>query len=288
MWLLYLGVLSLCFSSVASAHNAPIPIAIWGGCRFGPAEARCQRVIARSTATCALDAWKLREACLRTELNGATCDTAATDAAIEQAHTAALAAAGSACRTGVDLGLLGFASIVDMNIDIDIFCRELQQAMESAVYGPALSHGEIQPVDPATRACIETTSDETQRLLRTTFRARRRAFDHIASNCFPPSRKFAIIAESAGHIGRAQQRLQTRLSADCALFGTIYPRPLAPYLTLIAERGDCLSGRVYVQDFVTCPESICGNGMREPGERCDDGNRVNGDSCRAGCQAETP
>ena len=59
-------------------------------------------------------------------------------------------------------------------------------------------------------------------------------------------------------------------------------------LTLIAQRADCLSGRVYVQDFITCPESTCGNGMREPGERCDDGNTVSGDSCRADCQAETP
>lgn len=286
MWLLLVGVFFFSTSSPAHAHSAPIPIALWGN--FPPAEANCQRVLARSTATCALDAWKLRDACLRATLNGASCDTAATDAAIEQAHTTALATAGSVCRSGVDLAQLGFASIVDMNIDIDVFCRELQQAMESAVYGPALVHGEIQPVDPSTRACIEATSDAAERLLLTAFRARRHAFDRIAHDRFPPSRKFAIIADSTERIQRIQPRLQTRLGADCPGFATIYPRPLVPYLTLIAERGDCLSGRVYVQDFVICPDSVCGNGMREPGERCDDGNTVSGDSCRADCQAETP
>jgi cysteine-rich repeat protein len=221
-------------------------------------------------------------------LNWVSCDTAATDTAIDQAHTTALAVAGSACRNGVDLTALGYASIIDMNIDIDIFCSDLEHAMESAVYGPALSHDVIQPPDPTTRACIETTSDETERLLQAGFRARRRAFDHIASNRFPVSRKFSIIAESTGQIGRAQQRLQTRLNADCPTFATIYPRSLIPYLTLVAERADCLSGRVYVQNFVTCPESVCGNGMQEPGERCDDGNTVSGDDCRADCQAITP
>ncbi|MGO9291479.1 MAG: DUF4215 domain-containing protein [Polyangia bacterium] len=31
---------------------------------------------------------------------------------------------------------------------------------------------------------------------------------------------------------------------------------------------------------------LCGNGVLDPGERCDDGNRVNGDGCNAFCQIE--
>jgi cysteine-rich repeat protein len=287
MWLL-LPVLLLFLSPPrsADAHGSPIPIAIWGG--FDPPEAQCQRIMARSAATCGLEAWRLSDACLRAQLNGGACDVGATQAAIEQAHTAALAAAGSVCRTGVDLGALGFASIVDMNIDIDVFCQELQQAMDSVIYGPVVAGNAIQPTDPATRACIEHTSAAATRLLQTGFRARRRALDRIASERFTPSRKFAIIARSTQRMLRAQQRLHERLIADCPSFATIYPRPLAPYLTLIAERADCLAGRTYVQDFVICPDSVCGNGMREPGERCDDGNTASGDHCRADCQAVTP
>jgi cysteine-rich repeat protein len=287
MWLLLPVVLLLLSApSGVVAHGPPIPIAIWGG--FAPPEAHCQRLIARAAATCGLEAWGLSTACLGAQLNGGTCDIGATQAAIEQAHTAALAAAGSACRTGVDIGSLGFASIVDMNIDIDVFCQELQQAMDSAVYGPALTGSVVHPTTPATRACIEHTSAAATRLLQTALRARRRALDRIASDRFTPSRKFAIIGHTTQRIARAQQVLQERLRADCPDFATIYPRPLVPFLTLVAERADCLAGRVYVQDFVICPDSVCGNGMREPGERCDDGNTVSGDACRADCQAVTP
>ncbi len=32
----------------------------------------------------------------------------------------------------------------------------------------------------------------------------------------------------------------------------------------------------------------CGNGTREAGEQCDDGNILNGDGCSAGCRIEYP
>ena len=35
-------------------------------------------------------------------------------------------------------------------------------------------------------------------------------------------------------------------------------------------------------------EPVCGNGVVEAGEQCDDGNRSNGDGCDAECQTETP
>lgn len=287
MWLLAAAFFLLAAPIAAFGHGPPIPIAFWGD--FNAADGQCQRVIARMAATCALDVWRLSDACLHAQLNGESCDREATEAAIEAAHTSATTTANRACsRLNASLSELGYLSLVDMNIDIDVFCSELQQAMESAVYGPALHGGEIQPVDPATRSCIERTSDEATRLLQASFHSRRRRFDYIANNSFPPSRKFAAIARSTQFITRAQQRLQSRLSAACPTFAAVYPRPVVPYLTLVAERADCLTGRVYIQDFIVCPDPTCGNGMREPGERCDDGNTVSGDDCRADCQAVTP
>lgn len=32
---------------------------------------------------------------------------------------------------------------------------------------------------------------------------------------------------------------------------------------------------------IDCPESLCGNAFRDPGEECDDGNRDSGDGCLA-------
>lgn len=277
-------ILALAWAAPGAAHNAPVPIAIWGA--FPADVAECQRVVATSATNCALQVWQLSNACSKSELIGATCDRVATVQAIEGAHTRALALAQTACRD-VDFVSLGFPTLVDMSIDVDIFCQELQDAMTSAVYGPALLGGEIQPVDEITRACILATADAVDRLLRAAFQARRHTFDHIASAPYPPSRKFALIRRSSERVERVQRRLHSRLSQRCPEFATIYPRALTPYLTLVAERGDCLAGRAYSQDFVVCPDSICGNGMWEPAERCDDGNTISGDDCRADCQAVT-
>jgi cysteine-rich repeat protein len=286
MWLLIAAAFVLLATpSTGFAHGVPIPIAIWSN-NFTPAESHCQRIIARSAATCGLEVWKLSDACQRAQLNGESCDIEATEFAIEQAHTVARETANDACRSGVDLGAMGFASIVDMNIDVDVFCQELQQAMDSAIYGPLQRAGGA--VDPVTRDCIEAASDAATRLLEAGFRARRRALDHIAHARYTPSRKFALIGDSTGRIQRARERQRMRLGAACPTFATIYPIAVAPFMNLIGERADCLSGRVYVQDFVVCPDSFCGNGMREPAERCDDGNTVSGDGCRNDCQAATP
>jgi cysteine-rich repeat protein len=39
-----------------------------------------------------------------------------------------------------------------------------------------------------------------------------------------------------------------------------------------------------VQGAVTCPASVCGNAIVEPGEECDDGNRYDGDTCHNDCR----
>ena len=35
-----------------------------------------------------------------------------------------------------------------------------------------------------------------------------------------------------------------------------------------------------------CSLEVCGNGLRDPGEQCDDGNNVGGDGCSATCSVE--
>ena len=42
------------------------------------------------------------------------------------------------------------------------------------------------------------------------------------------------------------------------------------------------------QTEVPPPPPVCGNGVVEAGEQCDDGNTLNGDGCSATCQLETP
>jgi cysteine-rich repeat protein len=277
-------LLQLC-SSPGEAHQAPIPIAVWGG--FAPAAVRCQRVISRTAAQCASTAWGLSDACFRAQLNGSACDAQATHAAIERAHGAALAVVEKACSKA-DFPSLGFATMVDIDIDVDVFCQELQDAMVSAIYGPALRRGVLHAVDDTTRACINATSEGSERLLHLAFRMRRRVLDYIANVHVTPSKKFTLIKRAAMNIQRAQGLLKTRLTGACPDFAAVYGRSSVVFLTLVAQRADCLSGRTYVQDYVVCPESICGNGMQEHAEQCDDGNTIAGDGCSPRCQDEAP
>jgi cysteine-rich repeat protein len=46
----------------------------------------------------------------------------------------------------------------------------------------------------------------------------------------------------------------------------------------VADDGSCAGGQ--------CVSRTCGNGVVQPGERCDDGNREDGDGCRGDCASE--
>jgi cysteine-rich repeat protein len=43
----------------------------------------------------------------------------------------------------------------------------------------------------------------------------------------------------------------------------------------------------FVTGFCQCPAPVCGNGIIETGETCDDGNFAGGDGCSAGCAVES-
>ncbi|MBX3395025.1 MAG: DUF4215 domain-containing protein [Phycisphaerae bacterium] len=41
-----------------------------------------------------------------------------------------------------------------------------------------------------------------------------------------------------------------------------------------------------ILDKQPCPQAVCGNGIVEPGEQCDDGNQAAGDGCDQNCRLE--
>jgi cysteine-rich repeat protein len=59
-----------------------------------------------------------------------------------------------------------------------------------------------------------------------------------------------------------------------------------------AGNTDCSGGGECVDTAATatltgCPSSLCGDGLRDPGESCDDQNNADGDGCSAACAIET-
>lgn len=47
-----------------------------------------------------------------------------------------------------------------------------------------------------------------------------------------------------------------------------------------------VGSRIDLDVQLSLPIAVCGNGIVEPGEQCDDGNRISGDGCSSNCQLE--
>jgi cysteine-rich repeat protein len=261
-----------------------MPLALWGG--YTPGAALCQRIIGRAAARCGTAVWAARAACLKAQVAGGTCNQPATDAAVQQAHQDALDIVDRYCADYAQD--LGFSLTLETQADIDTFCQQLDGALVSSVYGPLLVDGTVPQVDANAAGCSSALADAAGHLLRLAFRSRARALDRIASGALTPSEKVQAVERSTAHIQRGLTVVEHLLQQRCPdeRFVALYRRSASEVLTLIEQRGDCLGGAAYVQNAVLCPPAVCGNGMMEPGEQCDDGNTLSGDDCVGTCIRE--
>jgi cysteine-rich repeat protein len=265
------------------AHGVPTPLDFWGA--FGRRLARCQRVIGRNAAVCGLHAWSTRQTCRLGALHGVPCDQDAADAAIETERIAAVNAVGATC-SDQQVATLVFNSKSEAESDVVNFCRDLENAAVSAVFLPVPADPTATP--PEVRRCVEATAWATTKLLRAAFESRQLLLDRIALESFSPTEKRTLLGDSTAAIARDTAVLQTLMAGACPpdAFTRTYGRDPATFFDLIATRADCLAGRAYAQGGVLCPASVCGNGMQEAGEDCDDGNLVDGDGCSPTCTRE--
>jgi cysteine-rich repeat protein len=281
-----LAAVAVCIAATprrSTAHGTPVPLDSWGP--FGRSNARCQRFIASSAAVCALRAWQARRACFESELAGGSCDQNAVTAAIESFRIAAADSVQAACTANQVMNLV-FLGVYDAANDAVTFCRELETAAVSAVTLPL-------PDDPSlatdeVRTCVRAAAAATTPLLHGAFRSRQWLLDRLAQKGYSPPRKRVMVARSSASVDGDAAQLAASLTAACPAdaFLRTYGRDAKTFLAAIATRGDCLAGRTYAQGTLVCPPAQCGNGMREPGERCDDGNTAGGDGCSAVCNFE--
>ena len=282
-------LLAAMWSSSAYGHLQPIPLALWPGPDVDRHTVQCQRAIIFIAARCSMVAWTARNACLAAQLNGQTCDTDASDAAIEDALNAVIPMMDDYC-TSDDYNILSFGPNINAYADAQIFCQQLDDAAASAIYGPAMHGGTIGAVDATMQRCIGAVAAAGSAMVRAAFQARQEALDLIAAQPMGPQEKMAIILRSTARITRARTGILQRLAASCsdAEIMSLYHQSPTSLLTLIGTRGDCLAGAATVQNVVVCPVSICGNGMQESNEDCDDGVNNGSDGfCRSDCTLET-
>jgi len=268
----------------ASAHLLPPDLPFYGP--FTPSSVHCLRSISLATQRCFEQVLSLERQCTDAELAGQGCDTTRRDAQIAAAKQTVQDTVAATCLGG-QLTELSFSSTEEAQGDAARACGDQADATMSIAYGPAAPRGALTDLDTSTAAaCMAQTATASQRLLHVGVRWRSSAFNRMATHLIGPSIKRALMRRVDTDTAAAVAVLAAQLADTCPTFESIYGEDPSTLLTKLRSRGDCVVNGSYVQSVTTCPLPICGNGIKETGEQCDDGNLANGDGCTSSCTLE--
>jgi cysteine-rich repeat protein len=263
----------------AHAHALPaLPLALWGP--FATPTVDCLRQLSQATRRCFSATLAAHRSCMDTALAGNTCDTAERDTVIVAARETASAAVDAACLGG-QLVELRFSDANDARTDVLLACAEAETAMRT-VYGPVLNTVTAPALSPADRACITHVGMAASKMLSATLREESRVFDAAAVRILPPSQKLALLSGARQRLTTARQHMAGHMSKPCA-GATVYDRHPEQLLSMLDRRGACVLSAVYFHTSVICPSPICGDGIVDTGEECDDGNGIDVDGCLGDC-----
>jgi len=276
------GGILLCATAAttrAGAHLLPPDLPFYGPYTAG--SVHCLRVISWATQRCFKRVMTLQRQCADAALTGNGCDAGGRDAQIAAAQHTARSAIAATCAGG-QLTELSFSSLDEAQTDAARACADQATATMSIAYAPV---GRA-PAHTAPAACMALTAAASQKLLRVSVRGRSRAFDRMATRLIGPAKKIAMMARVDADIAAAAHTLAAQIDAACPSFGSVYGSAAPALLATLRARAACIVNGTYVQSVVTCPTPVCGNGVQESGEQCDDGNTVDGDGCGSTCTVE--
>lgn len=280
-----LGLMAVLGASAASAHQGAVPLTFWGD-NLQSVDARCQLEIGAGAASCGLQVWQIRRRCLLRRLDGGTCDDEADRLAAEAARLAVFQGGINPACQQADLNTLFFSDEQDIQFDVVTFCRELESAAISVVFNPFFAaEGELDPVETE---CVRAFATVATKAFQYSFRTRKATLDRIAYRRRSARVKSSDVAGSNRRIALANTALRTALVQRCneEVFASLYGLSTIEAIDLVTSRSACLTDRTYPVVAFDCPVAVCGNGMRETTERCDDGNTDSGDGCSATCELE--
>jgi cysteine-rich repeat protein len=95
-------------------------------------------------------------------------------------------------------------------------------------------------------------------------------------------------------VGRGRQEIgSSEIDTSVVVFGSIVARtanqlvyPQGGLQPVVFGSANPVASLIADPNLMPCP--VCGNGVTEPPEQCDDGNRNDGDGCSSNCQMEEP
>jgi cysteine-rich repeat protein len=107
--------------------------------------------------------------------------------------------------------------------------------------------------------------------------------ERIATRLLTEEVRTASVQRMHATLNTARPRWIGGLLEVCPEFAAVYGRTPESYLRTLQHRTDCVLSKTFVNTAVSCLAQLCGNGIPETGEACDDGNNVNTDACANNC-----
>lgn len=254
------------------------PIERWGP--FLPESATCLRLMSRAVHACFATVLAAESRCRDALARGAPCDTTQLEAEVEAAALAARVEVAGSCSDG-QLTEIGYFGLVDANADLFNACVTQARAAVSAIYAPAAGA----PPSSTALACMTASADYAAKVMRLTLRQQAPVFERMTVRLFAGDEKTEAVRQMRIALGTTRQRWITGLLEACPDFAAVYGRSAESFLRTLTQRTDCVLSKTYVNSAVSCVAQMCGNGVPEGDESCDDGNGDDADTCRNDCTA---
>jgi cysteine-rich repeat protein len=260
----------------ALAHTTPKPIEQWGP--FLPGTPRCLRQISRVTHSCFDRVLLLLQQCNNALIRGGTCDMEQVEDDITAATRPLHTALTRECLLG-QLTELGYIGVPDAEADLFNACVTQARGMVSATYAPALAG----PPAEAAADCMVASGSYAREVVQFVLQQEVPVFERIATIFYTKEQKEASIRRIETEMSAARPRWVTHLTAACPSFAIVYGRSADSFARTVKQRADCVMSKTYINNLINCLGAVCGNGIPEPGEECDDGNRSDTDTCKTNC-----
>jgi cysteine-rich repeat protein len=279
-WLRTLAPLILLWwlsASAAQAHTQPKPIQNWGP--FLVDTVPCLRMMSRATHVCFDAVLDAEQRCREALTRGNECDMEALTNTIDVATGAMRRTLAQECTPG-QLTELGYIALFDAEADLFNACALQARWAVTATYAPA--NGGVAP--PAVADCLTASAGYARRVMRFALDQQTPVIERFATRIYPnPEDKLEVVRRLQTAFIDVRPRWAEGLLAVCPDFATIYGRTPDSYLRTLTQRTDCVLSKTYVNTAVSCMAEVCGNGIPEGDEECDDGNHTDTDACSNGC-----
>jgi cysteine-rich repeat protein len=258
---------------------AATPIERWGP--FLPDSVTCLRLMGRATQACFATVVGIEQRCRDALLRGDPCDRGQVDAAVDAAAQAMRVAVTTACAEG-QLTEIGYFGFFDANADLTNACVAQATAAVTATYAPAATGAP----SATAAACMTASAAYAAKAMTFTLQRETPVMERMATRLFEPAEKTEFVRQLGIELSATRERWIAGLLEACPHFASVYGRSAESFLRTLRQRTDCVLSKNYVNSAVICLTQVCGNGIAEGDEACDDGNADDTDACRSDCTAD--